>query len=76
MERQLHDTQELFQIAKDEADNAALESIEADVGNVEKLIADLEFRRMFSDPMDPNNCFVDIQSGLWRSRGARLGSNA
>ncbi len=23
----------------------------------------LEFRRMFSHPMDPNNCFIDIQSG-------------
>jgi peptide chain release factor 2 len=23
----------------------------------------MEFRRMFSDPMDPNNCFVDINSG-------------
>lgn len=63
MEQQLHDAQELFQIAKDEADDAALESIAADVSKVEKVIADLEFRRMFSDPMDPNNCFVDIQSG-------------
>src|SRR4030066_1682459 len=63
MEQQLHDAQELFQIAKDEADDAALESIATDVSNVEKVIADLEFRRMFSDPMDPNNCFVDIQSG-------------
>ncbi len=26
-------------------------------------MADLEFRRMFSDPLDPNNCFMDIQSG-------------
>ncbi len=63
MELQLHDAQELFQIAKDESDGAALESIEIDVNKVEKVIADLEFRRMFSDPMDPNNCFVDIQSG-------------
>ena len=23
----------------------------------------MEFRRMFSNPMDPNNCFVDIQAG-------------
>jgi peptide chain release factor 2 len=23
----------------------------------------MEFRRMFSNPMDPNNCFLDIQSG-------------
>lgn len=63
MEQQLLDAQELFQIAKDESDGAALESIEIDVNNVEKVIANLEFRRMFSDPMDPNNCFVDIQSG-------------
>ena len=26
-------------------------------------MADMEFRRMFSNPLDPNNCFVDIQSG-------------
>lgn len=63
MEHQLNDAQELFQIAKDESDDATLSSIADDVGNVEKIIADLEFRRMFSDPMDPNNCFVDIQSG-------------
>ena len=30
---------------------------------VEKVVADLEFRRMFSNPMDPNNCFLDIQAG-------------
>ncbi len=63
MEHQLNDAQELFQIAKDESDDATLASIAVDVRNVDKVIADLEFRRMFSDPMDPNNCFVDIQSG-------------
>jgi len=26
-------------------------------------VAALEFRRMFSNPLDPNNCFVDIQAG-------------
>ena len=30
---------------------------------LEQTIADLEFRRMFANPMDPNNCFVDIQAG-------------
>jgi len=63
MEQQLNDARELFQIAKDESDDAALESIAGDVDDVEKAIANLEFRRMFSDPMDPKNCFVDIQSG-------------
>ena len=26
-------------------------------------VAALEFRRMFSNPLDPNNCFMDIQAG-------------
>jgi peptide chain release factor 2 len=63
LKHQLNDAQELFQIARDEADDAALESIAVDISNVGKVIADLEFRCMFSDPMDPNNCYVDIQSG-------------
>ncbi len=29
----------------------------------EKDVAALEFRRMFSNPLDPNNCFLDIQAG-------------
>jgi peptide chain release factor 2 len=33
------------------------------VAQAERTVADLEFRRMFSDPLDPNNCFMDIQSG-------------
>lgn len=63
MEQQLSDLQELFQMAKDEADDATFASIAIDVAAVEKEIANLEFRRMFSDPMDPSNCFVDVQSG-------------
>jgi len=59
----LKDSGELFALAKGEADDATLESVEGDVHEVEKLVADLEFRRMFSDPMDPNNCFVDINAG-------------
>jgi peptide chain release factor 2 len=33
------------------------------VKGAEKRVANLEFRRMFNDPMDPNNCFVDINAG-------------
>ena len=50
-------------MAKEEDDDAALLSIQRDIGNVEKTVAEMEFRRMFSNPMDPNNCFIDIQSG-------------
>ena len=61
--RQLLDARDLFEMAREEDDDATLRSIERDVGHLEKTVADMEFRRMFSSPMDPNNCFVDIQSG-------------
>jgi len=59
----LKDSSELFALAKGESDNATLESVAADVKSVAKLVDDLEFRRMFNNPMDPNNCFVDINAG-------------
>jgi peptide chain release factor 2 len=37
--------------------------VAADVEKLEKDVAALEFRRMFSNPLDPNNCFIDIQAG-------------
>ncbi len=63
LSRSLRDAQELFELARDEEDDAMLASIETDVGRYERSIAELEFRRMFGDPMDPNNCFIDIQAG-------------
>ena len=50
-------------MARDESDDSTLNSIAADLWKLETKVADLEFRRMFSNPMDPNNCFLDIQSG-------------
>jgi peptide chain release factor 2 len=38
-------------------------AVEGDVAKLGKNVAELEFRRMFSNPVDPNNCFLDIQSG-------------
>jgi len=59
----LDDSRELFDLARGDDDEATLIAVEADVNGVEKLVADLEFRRMFSNPMDPNSCFIDIQTG-------------
>ena len=59
----LKDSSELFELARGEADDATLMAVETDVRQTEKLVADLEFRRMFSNPMDPNSCFVDINAG-------------
>ena len=54
---------ELFEMAKDEADFDTLTAIEVDTESYSKTIADLEFRRMFHNEMDPCNCFIDIQAG-------------
>ena len=57
------DAKELFEIAREENDEATLRSVADDADALERTVEDLEFRRMFSNPADPNNCFVDIQSG-------------
>lgn len=44
-------------------DDATLESIEGDADGFQQQLEGLEFRRMFSNPADPLNCFLDIQAG-------------
>ena len=34
-----------------------------DVAELERGVGEMEFRRMFHNPMDPNSCFIDIQAG-------------
>ena len=59
----LRDARELFEIARAERDDATLVALEGDARGLERTVADMEFRRMFSHPMDPSNCFLDIQAG-------------
>ncbi len=61
--RGLTDSRELFEMSREENDDATLVSVEADVKGIEKQVARLEFQRMFNNPLDPANCFVDIQAG-------------
>jgi peptide chain release factor 2 len=56
-------SQELFEMAKEEGDFDTIMSIEADTDGMRQQVEGLEFRRMFSNPMDPSSCFIDIQSG-------------
>ncbi len=63
LDQNLNDAAELFEMAREENDDASLNSIVQDLQHMEKLVADMEFRRMFSQPMDANNCFIDIQAG-------------
>ena len=63
LESGLSDADELFEIARSEDDDSTLVSVEEDVHRLEALVADLEFRRMFSNPADPSPCFLEIQAG-------------
>jgi peptide chain release factor 2 len=60
---QLDDARQLLEMARTENDDATLLSVLSDLEKIRKDVADLEFRRMFSNPLDPNNCFMDIQAG-------------
>jgi len=63
VEQSLNDNSELMEMALAEHDDASLISIAADIEQTEKLVADMEFRRMFSGELDASNCFLDIQAG-------------
>ncbi len=59
----LRDVAELFAMSSAENDDATLVAVETDAHAIEAQVADLEFRRMFSHPADPNPCFIEIQAG-------------
>jgi peptide chain release factor 2 len=59
----LADNKELFELSEMEGDDAGMETIEADTAKLQEKVEQLEFRRMFNNPADPSNCFLDIQAG-------------
>jgi peptide chain release factor 2 len=59
----LRDAGELFAMAVEEDDDDTVTAVEQDVHRIEEGIEELEFRRMFSNPADPSNCFIEIQAG-------------
>ena len=63
LERELSDNSELFEMSKEDGDVAGLITIEAETEKLSVIIKDLEFRRMFNNPADPMNAFLDIQAG-------------
>ena len=63
LDARLKDSGELFELARTEGDDATLVAVAQDVGVLERTVDDMEFRRMFHNPMDPNPCFIDIQAG-------------
>ncbi len=61
--RGITDAQELLEMAEDENDEETFQEVICDLEGLESELAKLEFRRMFSNEMDPNNAFLDVQSG-------------
>ena len=59
----LADNTELYEMSKAEGDEDGLRAIEAEALALQKSVEELEFRRMFNNPADPGNCFIDIQAG-------------
>ena len=59
----LADNTELYEMSKAEGDEDGLQAIDAEADALEKSVEELEFRRMFNNPADPGNCFIDIQAG-------------
>lgn len=63
LESSIKDSQELFEMAREEGDDETLLSVDADTKVIEQQIADMEFKRMFSGELDGANCFIEFQSG-------------
>lgn len=59
----IEDNRALLEMAAEEGDAGAFDAVAEDVAALEKRIADLEFTRMFNQPADANNCFIDITAG-------------
>ncbi|MEQ1532722.1 MAG: peptide chain release factor 2 [Sideroxydans sp.] len=70
----LNDNTELIEMALEENDDESLHSIVNDIAITEKIVADMEFRRMFSGELDSANCFLDIQAGSGGTEAQDWGS--
>lgn len=61
--QEVEELQEFFELASAEEDQDTLMTLQDDANALAERVGQMEFRRMFSHEMDPNNCFIDIQSG-------------
>jgi peptide chain release factor 2 len=59
----LADSRDLLDMAVEEDDQGAVDDVAAELDRLRGILEKLEFRRMFSHEMDPNNCYLDIQAG-------------
>ncbi|MDE0855440.1 MAG: peptide chain release factor 2 [Nevskia sp.] len=59
----LKDASDLLEMAAEENDESTVAAVAKDVALYARLADDMEFKRMFAGEMDPNNAYLDVQSG-------------
>ncbi|MCF6300981.1 MAG: peptide chain release factor 2 [Proteobacteria bacterium] len=59
----IEETRQFLEMAKEEDDQESYEEVLLEISALETTISQMEFQKMFSGEMDPNNAFLDIQSG-------------
>lgn len=59
----LADNIELFDMLREEDDAQSMDLLYEETEQARETVEQLEFRRMFSHPMDAASCFLDIQAG-------------
>ncbi len=63
LQQGLSDAAEMLQLSREEDDEEVLSAVAEDLEQMEADVSQLEFERMFAGEMDPNPCYLDIQSG-------------
>jgi len=63
LEAGVSDSRELLDMSVEEDDSDAVADVAAEIERLDRRLQTLEFRRMFSGPMDENNAYLDIQAG-------------
>ena len=63
LETGLGDIKELIQLASEEDDIESIETLVIELNQWEEKLGALEFRRMFSGEMDPQDAYLDVTAG-------------
>lgn len=63
LEQGIEDVEGLIELAVEAEDEATFIEAQAEADELEKKLAELEFRRMFSGAHDAADCYVDLQAG-------------
>lgn len=63
MDSGLADLVEILDLAAEESDESLVGEAQSEIDSLAEKLEVLEFRRMFSGPMDANDAYLDIQAG-------------